>query len=112
MNFKRLQLTDLKVEIPRLASKKVLTEAFSSAGAVLQATRQYGWASQVDRAESRQCSIITGRRAKNFITAAASMPVCRPYCSHARQQHSCSLLAAHLEGAQGDISVQSCTSHV
>eukprot|EP00878_Enallax_costatus_P000324 GHUV01000398.1.p1 GENE.GHUV01000398.1~~GHUV01000398.1.p1 ORF type:complete len:133 (+),score=52.34 GHUV01000398.1:134-532(+) len=31
MNFKRLQLTDLKVEIPRLASKKVLTEAFTSA---------------------------------------------------------------------------------
>lgn len=31
-NFKRLALTDLKVEIPRLASKKVLTEAFTSAG--------------------------------------------------------------------------------
>lgn len=34
MNFKRLQLTDLKVEIPRLASKKVLVEAFNAAGAL------------------------------------------------------------------------------
>lgn len=33
MNFKRLALTDIKVEIPRLASKKVLTEAFNAAGA-------------------------------------------------------------------------------
>lgn len=33
IGFKRLQLTDLKVEIPRLASKKVLVEAFNSAGA-------------------------------------------------------------------------------
>eukprot|EP00775_Hariotina_reticulata_P012181 gene12181-12318_t len=31
MNFKRLALTDIKVEIPRLASKKVLTEAFNAA---------------------------------------------------------------------------------
>jgi large subunit ribosomal protein L14e len=33
MAFKRMTLTDLKVEIPRLASKKVLTAAFNSAGA-------------------------------------------------------------------------------
>lgn len=32
VNFKRLALTDLKVEIPRLASKKVLTAAFAEAG--------------------------------------------------------------------------------
>eukprot|EP00879_Flechtneria_rotunda_P000107 GHRR01000161.1.p1 GENE.GHRR01000161.1~~GHRR01000161.1.p1 ORF type:complete len:133 (+),score=49.63 GHRR01000161.1:69-467(+) len=31
VNFKRLTLTDLKVDIPRLASKKVLTEALNSA---------------------------------------------------------------------------------
>jgi hypothetical protein len=34
MNFKRLAITDLKIEIPRLASKKVLTAAFNSAGAL------------------------------------------------------------------------------
>jgi hypothetical protein len=33
MPFKRMTLTDLTVEIPRLASKKVLTAAFNSAGA-------------------------------------------------------------------------------
>jgi hypothetical protein len=33
MNFKRLALTDITVEIPRLASKKVLTEAYTAAGA-------------------------------------------------------------------------------
>ena len=32
INFKRLALTDLKVDIPRLAKKKVLSEALSSAG--------------------------------------------------------------------------------
>lgn len=32
VNFKRLTLTDFKLEIPRLASKKVVTEAFSSSG--------------------------------------------------------------------------------
>lgn len=36
INFKRLALTDLKVEIPRLASKKVLTEAFKAAGEAAQ----------------------------------------------------------------------------
>jgi hypothetical protein len=35
MPFKRMTLTDLKVEIPRLASKKVIVEAFTSAGAKL-----------------------------------------------------------------------------
>lgn len=33
VNFKRLTLTDLKVDIPRLASKKVLTAKFAEAGA-------------------------------------------------------------------------------
>jgi large subunit ribosomal protein L14e len=32
VNFKRLTLTDYKLEIPRLAQKKVVVEAFSSAG--------------------------------------------------------------------------------
>jgi len=32
VNFKRLALTDYKVDIPRLASKKVLTAEFSKAG--------------------------------------------------------------------------------
>lgn len=32
MNFKRLALTDLKVDIPRLAKKKVLSEALSTSG--------------------------------------------------------------------------------
>lgn len=32
INFKRLALTDHKVDIPRLAKKKVLSEALSSAG--------------------------------------------------------------------------------
>eukprot|EP01023_Acetabularia_acetabulum_P062628 TRINITY_DN7739_c0_g1_i1.p2 TRINITY_DN7739_c0_g1~~TRINITY_DN7739_c0_g1_i1.p2 ORF type:complete len:133 (+),score=23.24 TRINITY_DN7739_c0_g1_i1:352-750(+) len=31
INFKRLALTDLKIDIPRLAKKKVLREAFESA---------------------------------------------------------------------------------
>ena len=32
INFKRLALTDIKIDVPRLAKKKVLTEAFTSAG--------------------------------------------------------------------------------
>lgn len=32
-NFKRLTLTDIKIDIPRLASKKVLTAKFTEAGA-------------------------------------------------------------------------------
>lgn len=32
INFKRLVLTDLKVEIPRIAKKKILKEAFEAAG--------------------------------------------------------------------------------
>lgn len=35
MNFKRLALTDIKLDIPRLAKKKVLSEALSTAGGVL-----------------------------------------------------------------------------
>lgn len=35
MNFKRLALTDLKVDIPRLAKKKVLSEALSTSGGLL-----------------------------------------------------------------------------
>ncbi len=33
ISFKRLTLTDIKIEVPRLAKKKVLTEAFTSGGA-------------------------------------------------------------------------------
>ena len=33
INFKRLALTDLKVDIPRLAKKKVLKEALEASGA-------------------------------------------------------------------------------
>lgn len=40
VNFKRLTLTDFKVEIPRLASKKVLTEALNSAGERQQEQQQ------------------------------------------------------------------------
>ena len=32
INFKRLALTDLKVDIPRLAKKKVLKEALATSG--------------------------------------------------------------------------------
>ena len=32
VNFKRLSLTDLKVDIPRLASKKVLTAKLAESG--------------------------------------------------------------------------------
>ena len=32
VNFKRLALTDFKIDVPRLAKKKVLSEAFTSAG--------------------------------------------------------------------------------
>jgi hypothetical protein len=42
MPFKRMTLTDLKVEIPRLASKKVITEAFNSAGAAWGCD-EFGW---------------------------------------------------------------------
>ena len=34
MNFKRLARTDIKLDIPRLAKKKVLSEALSTAGGV------------------------------------------------------------------------------
>ena len=33
MNFKRLVLTDFKIDIPRLAKKKVLTAALEESGA-------------------------------------------------------------------------------
>ncbi len=33
INFKRLALTDLKIDIPRLAKKKVLREALETSGA-------------------------------------------------------------------------------
>ena len=33
INFKRLALTDLKIDIPRLAKKKVLKEALETSGA-------------------------------------------------------------------------------
>ena len=32
INFKRLALTDLKIDIPRIAKKKVLKEAYESGG--------------------------------------------------------------------------------
>jgi hypothetical protein len=32
INFKRLALTDIKLDIPRLAKKKVLSEALSTTG--------------------------------------------------------------------------------
>lgn len=35
INFKRLALTDIKLDIPRLAKKKVLSEALSTAGGML-----------------------------------------------------------------------------
>ena len=35
INFKRLALTDIKLDIPRLAKKKVLSEALSTAGGLL-----------------------------------------------------------------------------
>ncbi len=34
INFKRLALTDLKIDIPRLAKKKVLKEALETSGAL------------------------------------------------------------------------------
>ena len=36
INFKRLAITDLKIDIPRLAKKKVLKEALETSGACLQ----------------------------------------------------------------------------
>jgi large subunit ribosomal protein L14e len=37
VGFKRMALTDMKIDIPRLASKKVLTAKFAEAGASLSA---------------------------------------------------------------------------
>src|SRR5690349_3728242 len=38
VNFKRLALTDLKIDIPRLATKKVITAKFSEAGELQRIT--------------------------------------------------------------------------
>ena len=38
ISFKRLTLTDIKIDVPRLAKKKVLKEAYSSNGAPLYCT--------------------------------------------------------------------------
>lgn len=58
--FKRLTLTDFKLDIPRLASKKVLTEAWTAAGA-LRARGGWGRTSsgeQRRRAEANHATCV------------------------------------------------------
>lgn len=44
MNFKRLVLTDFKIDIPRLAKKKVLTAALEESGAPPCCLQHWGFA--------------------------------------------------------------------
>ncbi len=41
INFKRLVLTDFKIDIPRLAKKKVLTAALEESGGVLEFSGEF-----------------------------------------------------------------------
>ena len=68
INFKRLALTDIKIDVPRLAKKKVLKEAFTSAGVE-------HYANLLTRGSSVLCFLISMQR---HVAAITFLTVCRP----------------------------------
>ena len=65
ISFRRLALTDLKIDVPRLAAKKVLTKAFTDEGKCVLLQKEHALQFQAYRISVPTIKLVKGATATN-----------------------------------------------